>query len=497
MPSSIRFPADLPIPLRDSYSESFEEIHRRLQMEAGTERRRARMRKAPRVFKLNLILDQVEYQVFDSWWQNTILGGELDFDIQLLNDDDANDLIWFTVSILGGEYSLNVTQSFDYEISFTVRAINDGFADRPSATNELRGSSSIGMKASTGQLLVYTPFSGAARLGLKSTKSIMNLPPLRGAVSFYLSAKARLTPPPPPPPLPANRVIAVGNISPYSYYSDDNGVTWTAAGTGLPTCTYNSAYALAYGASLMVTSPGSIMYYSTDGVNWSAGTGCTVSYGAVYFNGSYFLAIADGTNKVAKSTDGIAWTESTRTGWTTATSLNPIVWNPVRSEWLCAEYASSSPGTMNIWSSTDGIAWTGVTTISSQSFSALMCSPGGLYALLDYSISTDVLTSTDGATWTAQSIVTNNVFLHGIHADGRFVGMSLSGTAVVSSDGVTWTRRFLPAGSWNSVTWNGTNYVACSVGGTNKMATSPTGTTWTARTVTDIDFRAIRAATVY
>jgi len=192
MSSSISFPSDLPVPLRDTYSETFEEIHRSLDMEVGTARRRARMRTAPRRFSLSLVLDQVEFAVFDSWWQNTILGGERQFDIQLLDEDDVDPLVWYTVNVVDGEYSLNVTQSFDYEISFSVRAVGASFANRPVGTDTLQGYSLIGMRALPGNLLVFTPYRGAATLGITYARAVSNLPPLRGGASFYMLARGKL-----------------------------------------------------------------------------------------------------------------------------------------------------------------------------------------------------------------------------------------------------------------------------------------------------------------
>lgn len=196
MSSSIRFPADLPIPLRDSYSETFEEIHRNLAMEVGTARRRARMRTAPRRFSLSLTLSQAEFATFDSWWQFTILGGQREFDIQLLDEDDIDPLVWYTVHVVDGEYSLNVTQSFDYEVSFSVRAVGASFADRPSGTDTLRGYNLMGMQAVKGDLLVFTPYRGNTSIGITYARAVGNLQPLRGGASFYMLARGRLLLPP-------------------------------------------------------------------------------------------------------------------------------------------------------------------------------------------------------------------------------------------------------------------------------------------------------------
>jgi hypothetical protein len=47
----------------------------------------------------------------------------------------------------------------------------------------------------------------------------------------------------------------------------------------------------------------------------------------------------------------------------------------------------------------------------------------------------------------------------------------------------TWTNRTLPAsGLWSAIGWSGVSFVTIAAGGTI-AATSPTGTTWTQRTL--------------
>jgi hypothetical protein len=65
------------------------------------------------------------------------------------------------------------------------------------------------------------------------------------------------------------------------------------------------------------------------------------------------------------------------------------------------------------------------------------------------------------------------------------VGANLVAT---SPTGVTWTARTIPAGSWTAVVWNGTVFVAV---GSNVAATSPDGITWTARTIPAGNYNAV------
>jgi hypothetical protein len=152
------------------------------------------MRKAPRRFNIAFVLSQTEFTIFDSWWQDGIQGGERKFDIQLLDEDDADDLIWYTVNVIGGVYDLNVTQAFDYEVSFEVRAVDEGFTDRPSGTDTLGGRLSMGMQQAHGNLLVFTPYIGSTSFGITYARAVPNLPPLRGSAGFYFRARARPVP---------------------------------------------------------------------------------------------------------------------------------------------------------------------------------------------------------------------------------------------------------------------------------------------------------------
>lgn len=193
MSSSISFPTDLPIPLRDSYSETFEEIHSASDMEVGPSRRRARMRRAPRQFGLNLSLSQAEFGIFDNWWQGTVSGSASTFDIRLLDEDDLLSLVWYTVTVVDGQYHLNVTPVADYEVSFKVRSILDSFVDRDSGTDTLQGQSKLGMRNVSGRILIYSPYAGRGSLGLRSATAEPAKFPMRGTTVLGMSARARFT----------------------------------------------------------------------------------------------------------------------------------------------------------------------------------------------------------------------------------------------------------------------------------------------------------------
>jgi len=70
-------------------------------------------------------------------------------------------------------------------------------------------------------------------------------------------------------------------------------------------------------------------------------------------------------------------------------------------------------------------------------------------------------------------------------SNGLFVAVSSSGTnrIMTSPDGTTWTPRTPPeTHDWFGATYGNGLFVAVASGGTNRVMTSPDGTTWTART---------------
>jgi hypothetical protein len=92
------------------------------------------------------------------------------------------------------------------------------------------------------------------------------------------------------------------------------------------------------------------------------------------------------------------------------------------------------------------------------------------------------MTNTQGVTWIGGGSPT---FLTSItYGNGLFVGVGNTGTnrVATSLDGVTWTARTAAeANSWYSVTYGNGLFVAVSSDGTNRVMTSPDGITWTAR----------------
>lgn len=193
MSSSVRFPAELMPPTTDGYGDSFEESRQKFSPEIGQSRRRLRTRRVPRRFNVQWTFSQDEYQVFDKWWQNSIAGGSIPFDIQIL--DDVVGLTWYTVYWIG-EYQANIVDGMNWSVSGVLQAKEPTFgATRPSGTDELRGLSDIGILSSSGYLLIGKVLRGLANIEVTPSARFL-LPALYGSstVGMFQLPSGKLAP---------------------------------------------------------------------------------------------------------------------------------------------------------------------------------------------------------------------------------------------------------------------------------------------------------------
>lgn len=84
-----------------------------------------------------------------------------------------------------------------------------------------------------------------------------------------------------------------------------------------------------------------------------------------------------------------------------------------------------------------------------------------------------------GLPWTSHSLAaTYSAVTFGA---GKFVAVGTN-VAATSTDGVTWASQTVPAGTWSSVAYGGTSFVAVA-SGTSSVITSPDGVTWSPATL--------------
>jgi hypothetical protein len=97
-------------------------------------------------------------------------------------------------------------------------------------------------------------------------------------------------------------------------------------------------------------------------------------------------------------------------------------------------------------------------------------------------------TSTDGITWTARTVPSNNGLLSMAYGNGKFVvpgtgATSYAPVAFSSTDGITWSQNSMQEGYWSALTFGNGLFVAAEdapIGNTTYL-TSPDGITWTER----------------
>ncbi|MEQ9301793.1 MAG: MBG domain-containing protein, partial [Cyclobacteriaceae bacterium] len=105
----------------------------------------------------------------------------------------------------------------------------------------------------------------------------------------------------------------------------------------------------------------------------------------------------------------------------------------------------------------------------------------GIFVALESGGDNQVITSTDGISWTTTSSNVSGSRSSVTYGEGLFVAVGSSANKIMTSpDGVTWTARSVPGtNQWISVTYGGGQFVALSGFGPNQVMTSPDGITWT------------------
>ncbi len=270
--------------------------------------------------------------------------------------------------------------------------------------------------------------------------------------------------------------VGVGNnkyrdsTGPYYAIMSTDALTWVinplpgAGAQGAWTCSANNGsryVALNAGTNQVAT--------STDGRAWTLGTlPVSANWSAITWNGSVFCAIASGSSAVITSPDGLTWALGALPSVATWTA---IAWNGT------VFAAVASGGTTAAYSS-NGLAWSSATLPSSGAWSGIAAVGSTFCAIA--SGGTAAATSTTGATW-AVSTLPATANWSAIASNGTtLLAVASGGTAAATStNGTAWTQRTLPASStWSDVAWNGSVFCAVATG-TSIAATSPDGVTWT------------------
>jgi hypothetical protein len=245
---------------------------------------------------------------------------------------------------------------------------------------------------------------------------------------------------------------------------------------------------------------------SPDGLTWTPLTspeGTSAQWTDVTYGDNTYVAVAAaGTNRTMTSADGITWNSYP------AASASPwvaVAWSPTVGLFVAVA------ATGGIMTSPTGTWWTLQTTPptqTSQPWSAITWSPAlGIFCAVASggTAGIRVMTSPDGINWTAQSSIASPDGpwreITWSETLGLFVAVAQGNTSggshqvMTSPDGINWTSRTSADGNqwWTGVTWAPelNRFVAVSAGTntdggigvtSNRVMTSPDGTTWTLQT---------------
>ena len=304
-----------------------------------------------------------------------------------------------------------------------------------------------------------------------------------------------------------SRYVAVAKGTSTAAYSFD-GINWTSVSLGV----VEDWCDVVGGNGTFVAiaeSDSSTTWRSTStngGLTWTSATVATGSKAIAYGGGRFVLVEGNFSNSVAWSTNGISWTvttlpandDSSESNWVdiaygngrfvaiadssamAAYSFNGATW-----------YKSNLPAT-NEWSS---IAYgQGIFYVTSLGEAAASSPDGVTWTLRDGSFLPIDITSTDAdsipASTTARTLPSASTWQDVLWDGSKFVAIGYTtatslGAYATSTDGATWTGGTIAqsGGNWEytCLAYNGTNqYVALigGNGGTNDIATSTNGTTW-------------------
>jgi hypothetical protein len=136
-----------------------------------------------------------------------------------------------------------------------------------------------------------------------------------------------------------------------------------------------------------------------------------------------------------------------------------------------------SGGSGIILTSPDGAAWTAHSTPTSNFLSSLEAFPGGLVAV---GKAGTILTSPTGSTWALHSLQTTNWIYRVRYLNGKLIAVGQNGMILTSADGVSWTFQNSGTAAWlNDVQYLSNTYFA--VGNQGTVLTSPDALNWTPR----------------
>jgi hypothetical protein len=303
------------------------------------------------------------------------------------------------------------------------------------------------------------------------------------------------------------RFIAVSNNGTNRVMRSTDGTSWSAISAD-----YVDWSSITSGNNILVAVGTSgvgkrAMYSLNDGFSWRAvKTPADNNWTSVSYLSNLFIAVSsDGTQRSMYSDDGINWLiidSAASNQWTsifggsdkfvavsqTGTGNRVMTLKSVEIADLCVDQIDESTDWKYLVygserrmfyignSIGDDSLWNDRNTPSGDWYSVTY--GNGLWVIVGNNA---IITSPDGITWTSQTSPSASLWTSVTFGSGRFVAVG-DGVSMYSDDGVNWFSGSSIIGSWASVVYNGSLFVAVANFNTNRVMTSANGSAWTART---------------
>ena len=248
--------------------------------------------------------------------------------------------------------------------------------------------------------------------------------------------------------------------------------------------TSSAFYSVAYGAGLFVAVGNQDIYTSPDGITWTTRPCPTpVNLLKVHFANGRFVAVGNATSgstsTIIYSDDGINWFVPT-----TFPTTNQRAITYGNGKWVSVGPGTVSNSGRGAVSTDNGVNWTIGTNQTNVFFGFGPNIAYGNSTFVVVNAVTDVVTSTDGLTWTA--VYAGPAAYAGIvYAQNKFVALTAVGGIYTSTDTTTWTEVRAPdsLATWRSLSFGNGYFVALrdATTGINVIYSSD-ATTWTTAT---------------
>lgn len=307
--------------------------------------------------------------------------------------------------------------------------------------------------------------------------------------------------------LPASSVINVGAIATIQVdFASNHGLipgtpmfnqitstpapAFSTSNRTLPASSAWSSVAFGNGYFVAIQNGSNNTAFSTNGTTWSiggvlpsSGSWTSIAYGRIS-EIDYFVAVQSGGTAAAYSTNnGATWTSSTlpSSGTWTSVAFYNNVFVSVRSGSTAGAY------------STNGTTWTASTLPSSSSWTDVeggLVGTSSIFLAISSGGTAAAYSVDNGVTWAATGALPGSVDWRSLaFGNNRFFAVARgSTTGAISTNGVTWTLTTLPsAGNWNSVVYGDDNFFVVADSSTDALTsfTAETGS-FTARTLAGV-----------